>query len=183
MPGVQAEGRVKILSSVRSRNRSRLGGSCTPGQNGKRGRGIPEELRHYDAAFTASSAPELLFSSIFLVINKEVRHSLAFWGAIGQIGFTFLYRLIPRYQTCGDLRIFYRCHNDRILRTRSFSTGSFVLMWIAKRCGPPIPSCIVNLVETSVSCPGCKVVEPTTAPGGQQPSMASTCEFITKRRG
>ena len=77
----------------------------------------------------------------------------------------------------------YRRQKERILRTRLGSTGSLVWMWIAKRCGPPIPSCMVNSVETSVSPPGARVVEPTTASGGQQPSMASIRGTTARRRG
>jgi hypothetical protein len=68
----------------------------------------------------------------------------------------------------------YRCHSDRIFKTRSGSTPSFVRRRIKKRWGPPIPSCIVNCVQTSVSFPGARVVEPTTTSEGQQPSAAST---------
>lgn len=73
-----------------------------------------------------------------------------------------------------QVRSRYRCHSDRIFKTRSGSTPSFVRRRIKKRWGPPIPSCIVNCVHASVSCPGRKVVEPTTTSEGQQPSAAST---------
>ena len=45
----------------------------------------------------------------------------------------------------------YRCQSDRIFKTRSGSTPSFVRRRIKKRWVPPIPSCIVNCVQTSVS--------------------------------
>ncbi len=37
-----------------------------------------------------------------------------------------------------------------------------------------MPSCMVNSADTVVDWPGFKVVEPTTARGGQQPSTVST---------
>ena len=77
----------------------------------------------------------------------------------------------------------YRPQYERMRSSRSGCTASFVLTWMAKRCRPPIPSCMVNSVEISVSCPGVKVVEPTTTSEGQQPSIASTWRFTAKRRG
>jgi hypothetical protein len=41
--------------------------------------------------------------------------------------------------------------------------------WLA----PPIPACIVNLIDKSVLSPGLRTVEPTVTLGGQHPSTTS----------
>ncbi len=64
--------------------------------------------------------------------------------------------------------------SDAIYKFFSGATRSFVRRVTWNKCGPPIPSCIVNSVATVVLCPGCKVAEPTTMRGGQQPSSART---------
>jgi hypothetical protein len=69
------------------------------------------------------------------------------------------------------------CQLPQLEAMYNFFSGwvrSFVRNVTSNKCGPPIPSCIVNSVHTVVDSPGCKVAEPTTMRGGQQPSNART---------
>ena len=53
-------------------------------------------------------------------------------------------------------------------------SGSFDGTRIRKWCGPPMPSDMLVVIETSLLSPGLRVARPATAEGGQHPSRAST---------
>jgi hypothetical protein len=71
----------------------------------------------------------------------------------------------------------YHCQgpqSDNTVTIRSGFCGSFVLRWTAKLCGPSMPSCIINgLDSTTVLSPGLRTIEPMVSGGGQQPSTTS----------
>lgn len=52
----------------------------------------------------------------------------------------------------------YRPHTERTVRTSSGVAGSFVLSGTRNSWGPPIPSCIVNPIDSVVDSRGLKVV-------------------------
>ena len=52
----------------------------------------------------------------------------------------------------------YRPHTERTVRTSSGVAGSFVLSGTRNSWGPPIPSCMVNSIESVVDSRGFKVV-------------------------
>jgi hypothetical protein len=65
----------------------------------------------------------------------------------------FFIRQIPCGKKIGgeNLRLFYRgTQFDAIKNFLSGCVASFVLIGISNKCLPPIPSCIVNSVETIV---------------------------------
>ncbi len=57
--------------------------------------------------------------------------------------------------------LFYGIQLDSTFTTRSGLFGSFVFRWTAKSCGPCMPSCIMNTLDsTVVLSPGLRTIEP-----------------------
>ncbi len=53
-------------------------------------------------------------------------------------------------------------------------SGSLVGIYTLNRCGPSIPACIINTVESMVALsPGLRAIELMAIFGGQQPSRTS----------
>ena len=77
----------------------------------------------------------------------------------------------------GRSRKTYHCHgpqSDSTVTIRSGFCGSLVLRWTAKLCGPSMPSCIMNSLDsTTVLSPGLRTIEPMVSGGGQHPSTTS----------